>query len=228
MSWVADDDNGRALRAELRDAGVDVAGVAIAGTRTAESFIAYDPGGRSLCFYDPGDGRPRGLGAEQRDAIAAAAVVCLTVAPREATRDALACLRPDARVVWSVKADADAYPPELVAALLDTRRRGRAGPGRARVPGAPGAGPRTGAGRAGDRDARHRRRALVLARPSSAVAAVEPVRTADTTGAGDAFVAGAVAHLTRRPEDAAGAVQAGVRASRALLAGRGEEEEAQT
>ena len=130
--------------------------------------------------------------------------------------------------MWSVKADADAYPPDLVAALLDARRRGRLARGERaflerQAP---------GAHRAPDalviETRGRRRRALGVARPSSADVAVEPVRTADTTGAGDAFVAGAVAHLTRRPEDAAGAVQAGVRASRALLADRGEEEEPKT
>ena len=58
--------------------------------------------------------------------------------------------------------------------------------------------------------------------------AVEPVAIADTTGAGDALVAGAVGHLMSDPMTAAGAADAGMRAARALLAARGEEEERQT
>lgn len=227
VSWVAADEPGGRLRADLREAGVDIGGVALAGTRTAESFIAYADDGGSVCFFDPGDGRPTGLDAAQRDAVAAAATVCLTVAPREATRDALACVAPGARVVWSVKADADAYPPELVAALLARAdvvalSRGEVAFLERQAPGLQPA-PHTlvieTRGTAGVR---------FTHRGEDAVAPVDAVPAADTTGAGDALVAGVVAHLIRRPEDTAGAVRAGVRSSRALLAGRVEEEVAPT
>ena len=39
----------------------------------------------------------------QRDLVAAAEWVCLTIGPAEATRTALAVVRPDAKVVWAVK-----------------------------------------------------------------------------------------------------------------------------
>lgn len=221
LTWVADDEPGRRLRAALAEAGVELGGVAVGGSRTAESFIAYDPDGRSLCFFDPGDAGGA-LGAAQRELVASAATVVLTVAPSAATRAALDAAAAGARVVWSVKADADAYPPELVAALL----------GRADVVALAagergfldGAQPRPGALLLETRGAAgvHWRRD-----EASGDVPVEPVATADTTGAGDAFLAGALAHLLERPDDAAGAAEAGARAGRALLVAREREEEPQ-
>ena len=55
VTWVADDDAGRLVRAGLEDGGVGTTGVAVSGARSAESFLVYEADGRSLCFFDPGD-----------------------------------------------------------------------------------------------------------------------------------------------------------------------------
>ena len=47
-----------------------------------------------------------------------------------------------------------------------------------------------------------------------------PIPVADTTGAGDELVGASLARLLHDPSDSAGAVRAGVAASRALLASR--------
>jgi sugar/nucleoside kinase (ribokinase family) len=215
LTWVAPDAVGTELLAQLQASGARTDGVVVAGRRTAESYIAYDAQGRSVCFYDPGDAPGEGLTEGQRDAIAGASVVCLTVAPASATQAALDASAADAMVVWSVKADPDAYPPDLAARLLERADVVAWAEGeRSFVRGA----------------ARHD--ALVLeTRGVRGVAwrwgersgeqAVRPVRIADTTGAGDAFVAGVIAQLLRDPDDAPAAVAAGIDSSRALLEERG-------
>jgi ribokinase len=240
LTWVGPDEPGEALLAQLRESGTSADGVVVAGTRTAESYIAYDEEGRAVCFYDPGDAHgglttagpssaatespppaaphPAALTAAQHAAVASASVVCLTVAPAAATRAALDATPADARVVWSVKADPDAYTDDLIARLL----------ARADVV----------AWSEAEREfvaARPREDALVLeTRGARGVAwtrggrsgelAAPPVRVADTTGAGDAFVAGVIAQLERDAGDAPAAVAAGIESSRALLEERGREE----
>lgn len=219
ISWVADDAVGRGLRDALTAAGADIGGIAVAGTRTAASFLVYADDGRSLCFFDPGDAHGDGLTPAQREAVAGADVLCLTTGPQAATREALAACRADARIVWSVKADPDAYPPDLVAEIL----------GRADLVShadAETAFLRTAAG-----GVEPRREALVIrTRGAEGVTwcrgdergrlDVEPIAVTNATGAGDAFVAGVLAHLTNDPADAEGAVRAGAATSRALLEGR--------
>jgi sugar/nucleoside kinase (ribokinase family) len=223
LTWVGDDAVGRALVAELDDAGADTGGVVVAGARTAESYITYGADGRSVCFYDPGDAHRSGVSDAQRRAIADAAFVCLTVAPAAATRAALAEVRADARVLWSVKADPDAYPPDVVEALLEradavVHAEGEAPFLRRQAPSwSPG--PQTLVV-----ETRGQRGVRWTWRGREAVVPVQPIGIADTTGAGDAFVAGLVAHLSVQPDDADGAVRAGVETSRALLVARGEEE----
>jgi len=220
LTWVADDAVGRALRAQLEASGADTSGLVVNGTRSPESFIVYDASGRTACFYDPGDATADALSAAQSEVDGAAELVCLTVAPAAATQAALAAASPEARVVWSVKADADAYPPALVERLL----------ARADVV-ALSAGERPFLG---GRTPRHD--AIVIETHGAdgvrwahrGREGHEPVRRVavhDTTGAGDALVAGAIARLRRDADDVPAAVAAGIESSRALLERRGREEE---
>jgi ribokinase len=224
LTWLARDDIGRALLAQLEHSGADTTGVVIAGTRTAESFIAYDAGGRSACFYDPGDATRDELTPAQRALLAGTALVCLTVGPAGATRAALDAVGADARLVWSVKADPDAYPRDLVERLLERADvvAMSAGERAFLEQRAPGHAPREDAIVIETRgaDGVHWRR--------GAHAGHVPVRridVRDTTGAGDALVAGAIAQLVRDADDVPAAVGAGIDSSRALLEQRGREEE---
>ena len=216
ITWVADDEAGRYLRHRIEESGADVSGVDISGQRTPESYLVYDREGRTLCFFDPGGATPDGLTPAQREIVADADVICLSVAPAAVSRMALDLAGEAARIVWSVKADPDAYPTDLAGELLGraevvwhsekeaTFVAGRALGGAMRpdalvieTRGAAGAGWRRGSqsGREG----------------------AEPVSVSDTTGAGDAFVAGSLSHLLDHPTDSAGAVRAGIAASRVLL-----------
>jgi ribokinase len=219
ITWVADDEAGRYLCDRLRDTGADVRGVDVSGQRTPESYLVYDRAGRTLCFYDPGSSTPDGLTPAQHEIVAGADVVCLSVAPAAVSRMALDLAREAARIVWSVKADPDAYPTDLASELLAraevvwhsereaTFLAGREPAADVRsdalvieTRGAAGASWRRGSESGHERAAR--------------------VSVSDTTGAGDAFVAGSLTHLLDHPSDSAGGVRAGIAASRALLESR--------
>jgi sugar/nucleoside kinase (ribokinase family) len=180
----------------------------------------YAADGRAVCIYDPGDAVAGGLSTAQAAAVARADLVCLTVAPAAATADALDHVRPPATLVWSVKADRDAFPPELVERLLERAdvvalSRGErpflAGPERAEPTFRPGALVVETRGARGVRWQRGE---------EAGESAVDPLPVTDTTGAGDAFVAGLITRLVQDPQDAGAAVAAGIANSRALLEAR--------
>ena len=141
--------------------------------------------------------------------------MCLTVGPAEATRQALAATRPDAELIWSVKADPRAVPADLAAAIFARADIVAASRGEAAFVAAAvaAAGPS------------RRPRLILETRGAEGVAVtrdgrvdvfpVDPVEAEDATGAGDTFLGGFLALVERRrPEDA---VAAGDRAARALL-----------
>lgn len=220
VSWLADDAAGRDMRAQLAAAGVDVNPIAIRGTRTAEAYLVYAGDGRAVCLFDPGDAVEHGLTPEQEAAIAAADVLCLTVAPAAATAAALASIPSSALVIWSVKADADAYPPDLVARLLARADVVAFAEGERRfLADRAGAGPALGAATLAV-ETRGPLGVRWSGPDGSGEEPVDPLVVTDTTGAGDAFVAGLVARLAEDPRDARGAVAAGIASSRALLEAR--------
>lgn len=219
VSWVADDELGRSLRSQLEEAGAGVRGVRVGGARTAESYLVYDRDGRTLCFFDPGGAPADDLTRPQREVVASADVVCLSVAPKLVTRAALAAANGSARLVWSVKADPDAYPPGLVRELLARadvvwHSRGEAAFLAERAPEA-GARPEALVIETHGSDGVSWRRGAGSGRETT-----PHLRVADTTGAGDALVAGSLAQFLNDPTDSAGAVRAGIAASRALLESR--------
>jgi len=220
LSWVADDEVGHALLAQLEASGADASGVVVGGARSPESFIVYDARGHTACFYDPGDATPSELTPAQRELLGVAGLVCLTVAPAAATEAALDAASPDARVVWSVKADPDAYPPALVERLL--ARADLVALSAGERPFLDGRAPRHDAiviethGADGVRWEHRGREAHVP---------VLRIAVHDTTGAGDALVAGVIGQLQRDAEDVRAAVAAGIESSRSLLERRGREEE---
>lgn len=223
VTWLGDDDGGRAYRALLQREGVGVDGVALSATApTPTTYLFYEEGGRSVCFYDPGAARDAGLGAAQREALAAADWLVLTVGPRPAAEALLEVLG-ERRLVWAVKADPDACPPPLVRRCLAAASVVALSAGERRfleaatAPDDPLAllppdavvfltdGGRGVQVRAGGREAH---------------VPVDALPTRDTTGAGDTFLAGALAALLRDRCDAEAAAAAGVRAARELLAAR--------
>ena len=133
VSWVGDDAEGRGYREALAARGVDVAGIASHPGRTPVCILAYQPDGGCHCFYDPSLAAPLALDPGQARLVAAADWVCLTVGPAEATAQALAAARPEARLVWAVKADRARGSPGSGGADRRPRRRHRLQRGRIRL-----------------------------------------------------------------------------------------------
>jgi len=220
VTWVADDAAGARFVAALAAACVPVAGVArtLPGA-TPVCVLAYAPDGACFCLYAPGASRTAALDDGQRGLLDAAFWVCVTAGPASATREVLTRLRPAQRLAWAVKADGDAFPPPLRAALaaradLIVFSRGEApfvAEALAAAPARPG-------------------RRLVETRGAAGVALTADGRTEmigtemlaapDPTGAGDTFLGGMLAALIAQPGDAAAAVRAGQRAARDLLLAR--------
>ena len=187
--------------------------------RTPVCILAYAPEGACFCLYDPGASRAVGLAEFQRVLVDAADWVCVTAGPAAATRAVLAHLRPSQRLAWAVKADADAFAPDLRAALaaradLLVSSRGErpfVADALAAAPARPGRILVETRGAAGAQVTADGRTALIEA---ATVAAPDP------TGAGDSFIGGMLAALIARRGDAAAAVRAGQRAARDMLAAR--------
>jgi ribokinase len=221
ISWVSNDAGGNQFVAALQAAEVPIDGIArsLPG-RTPVCILAYDPSGACYVIYDPAAGRGATLTDSQRAIIDSADWVCITVGPASASRDALALVKPSQRLIWAVKADADAFPPELRIALaaradlimhskgerpfiVDALKAASARPDRIVI---------ETRGAEGAQVARGMMSELVPAK--TALAAPDP------TGAGDTFVGGLLAALIANPGDAAAAVRAGQDAAQAMLLSR--------
>jgi ribokinase len=219
ISWVGDDAEGARYRDGVEALGVRTDGIRVRPGRTPISILAYEPDGRCHCLYDPVLTAEADLDDGQRALIAAAKAICVTVGPTKATWEALRLARPDAMLLWAVKADPRAVPPDLAAALaaradIVVFSQGEAGfvaeasatavkPVRRRI----------------DIETRGLNGVAFMRDGAHRVFPVAPVEAEDSTGAGDTFIGGFLAAwmTTADPE---GAVRAGVGAARALLISR--------
>jgi len=219
ISWVGADADGTFYRDALARRGVNAEGVAIRTGRTPICILAYQPDGGCHCFYHPLAQAPR-LDEHQLELIVQAQWVCLTVGPVDATRQALAATDRDARLVWAVKADSRAVPPDLAAAIaaradIIAASRGEAAFVAAALASAgPSAKPRLMAETRGADGVAVTRDGEVSLFP------IEPVAVEDTTGAGDTFLGGFLAALVAGDERLEDAVAAGAKAARAMLVAR--------
>ena len=220
ISWVADDDDGGLYCDALVSRGVSDEGMAVWPGRTPVCVLAYQPDGGCHCFYHPALTEAPTLDAHQLELVSEARWVCLTVGPVEATRQALAAIRPDARLVWAVKADPRAVPPDLAAAIC----------ARADVVTASRAEATFLAKALAAAGPPRRRRLILETRGAEGVAAtrdgcvelfaVDPADAEDTTGAGDTFLGGFLASLVAGNEALNEAIAAGARAARQMLVAR--------
>jgi ribokinase len=222
VSWLGDDAYGRAYRAELEAAGVDTDATVFAeGQASPRSLLFYDPDGGVTCCYHPSGSTQQTLTPSGAARLRDARAVALTVGPPALTA-ALLEQRPRASLVaWGVKADPDAFPPELRRRLLEQARVITLNQGELDFV-ADGLPPAGSTADADDRLAR------VLAATSATVGLTcgrdgarvfwpggdvqvpaRPVAVDDPTGAGDAFFAGFLGAILRHP-DPADAGRAGV------------------
>ena len=219
VSWVGDDAEGARYRDGLDALGVRSDGIGVQPGRSPICILAYQPDGRCHCLYDPGLTALSDLDGRQRALLAQSEAICVTVGPPKATWETLRLVRPEATLVWAVKADPRAVPPDLAAALaaradIVVFSRGEA---------------EFAAKAFATADSRARRRISIETRGRAGVAflkngattvfSVDPVETEDSTGAGDTFIGGFLAAWMKTP-DPEEAVKVGIRAAGALLMSR--------
>jgi len=227
ISWLGADSEGERYLQDLRADGVGTEGVRIMpGRRTASTYLFYAADGGSMCFYDPSGVRSVGLSGRQGEIVAGADWLCVAVGPRRVSEDVLSTIPDDTKLVWAVKADPDAFPPGVVRSLLARSAAVVFSRGERHFlhESVPDTEPLSLV--PGDClvvETRGDEGAAVLRGGDGGVYPVEPVAVPDPTGAGDAFVAGMLASLVRRPEDPGGAVSGGVEASHRFVVERSKE-----
>lgn len=220
VSWLGDDVDGRRYRALLLGSGVELVDVPLGPGPSPRSILVYDPSGRAACYFHPSGSAGQRLRAIAGRRVRSARWLAITVGPAVLTEDLLSTV-PGARLAWNVKADPDAFPPELcrrlvAASLVCLNESELAFVGAALD--APSLEPedlvRLGAacvmltrGEAGYE---------VVTAGQRRHESVAPIDVADPTGAGDAFFAGALASLARGA-DAVTAGRAGAAAAEAFL-----------
>ncbi len=216
VSWVGADAEGERYRSGLAADGVRTDGISVRPGRTPVCILAYPPDGRCYCLYDPALTSLAGLDESQRVLLAEAEVICVTVGPTKATWEALRLARPDTALVWAVKADPRAVPPDLAQALAARADVVIFSSGEAEF-----AAEAFAAADGPDRDplrieTRGREGVAYMQNGATRVVPVDPVQTDDSTGAGDTFVGGFLA-AWMKTGDVGTAIEAGAMAARALL-----------
>ncbi len=211
VMWVGTGAEGDGFVARLGALGIGTEGIGVVDSpRSPTALLIYQADGSCICLYDPALGRAETLATAQRQLIAGATHLCIAVGPPQLMAEIVALCPPDARLYWAVKNDQDAFPPALCR-LLATRADVifHATSERSLI---------------GDTAA-----VLVETRGGDGVAVtaaghtrklpVQPLRIADTTGAGDSFAGGYIA-ADMAGADPVQAAGAGIEAAAALLADR--------
>lgn len=218
ISWVGRDEESAQWVNALESWGANTRGIHALEGRMPTSFLFHASGGGSMCFFDSGiaDAAEMRMSVEDEEAVSSASVAVVAVGPSHVSRRVLEIVRPDARVVWVVKADPKAFPLELRQHLTDradvivhshqedafvAETVGEAGP--ALVIRTAGSGPVSW--RQGDQ---------------SGVLDVTPLdRHVDATGAGDSFV-GHFAGAQLDGDDVETAIRTAIEATRGFLVNR--------
>jgi len=226
VTWLGSDDLGSMYLNDLRLEGIGVEGVEImVDARTACTYLLYDDDGSTSCILDMSDHVSTGLTESQWRVLNTADWMCVTVGPRHATSELLTRLRPDIPLVFSVKADHDAFPPQLMrkclerAAIvaLNNAERGF-------LEASVGAGYLRQVAKGGTIfiETRGAHGVRIVVAGAEEIVPVKPVIAKDTTGAGDRFLAAVIAALANsqeryEPKVVKNAVRSGIAAARTYL-----------
>jgi len=221
VSWIGDDAAGQTYRDQLAAKNVSGEGLeAIAGARTPVSVLAYEPDGGCICLYDPGMPADLTLSPAQRDLLAKADWVCVTIGPSAVNDAVLDSIGEATRLAWVAKHDPRAMSAaqaarfaaraDLIcfshaesafvqAALAEA---GQARPGRILI------------------ETRGRQGAAITRDGQSTEISAEPISVTDPTGAGDSFAGGVLAALAMGETGPEAIVRSGHAAARRLLLAR--------
>lgn len=218
ITWVGSGAESDGFIETLRDAGAGTNGIArLPSKRAPTAILAYQGDGTCACLFDPVFAGEEELTQEQRELLASASHVCISVGPPQLTRAILDCRNKDARLYWVIKNDARCFTPDVcteISAVADvifcnsSERSlvGTVSPGTVIIEthGPDGISIEQG----------EQKQALP----------VEPLAARDTTGAGDTFAGGYVAAEMAGATDALAAAQSGLETARNMLTKRLERE----
>ena len=208
VMWVGQGAEGRLFTGALTARGISVCGIGIVDSpRSPTALMIYQQDGSCICLYDPALDRREALNDTQKDLIAGASHLCISVGPPALMDRILSLCSPDARLYWAVKNDPDAFPPALCARLS----------ARADVifhssPEAVLIGPN----RAVRVETRGRDGVTITVEDRARAIPAAAIAVADTTGAGDTFAGGFIA-AEMAGADPAEAARAGITAAARLL-----------
>ena len=114
LSWIGVDRDGEHYLKDLLDAGADTSGVArLAGQRSPISILVYQQDGSCACLFDPAFTDKETLLAHQRDLVASASHLCVSVGPPQLMSEILACRSASARLYWVLKNDPHCFTPAI-------------------------------------------------------------------------------------------------------------------
>lgn len=219
LTWIGDDgDGGHYLRACQR---AQICGDAIdqrGGAKTPRCVLIYRPDGDYGCLLDTGFEGRESLTAAQATIVGGADHVCIAAGPPVPTTDLLEACPPATGISWIAKLDPASYPPDLRARLaqraglifcnaserefIEAAREGKRPEDQIIVETLGSAG------------------VLIDCKQGRRVIPTDPIRTCDTTGAGDTLAGEVIAqHITGQMSIDA-AIEHGMAAARSLLVSR--------
>ena len=217
VTWVGADRYGELFTSWTEGDGVGVKGIAtVEPGNTPVCFMIYQSDGSCGCLFDPGMLGRETLTDRQKELIAAADLLCVTVGPPGIAAEALALADGDCRVAWVMKNDPLSYPVELRTALAgradyifcNRQERAWVDEGLAKSP-------------------MHREPLIVETAGAEAVNAarrnsrvrvdVEPLSFDDASGAGDTLAGGCLSAILAGERDLRKVVSSGIHAAASLL-----------
>lgn len=211
IMWVGTGAEADGFIAKLDSQGIGTDGIGkVDSPRSPTALMVYQADGSCMCLYDPALARAEVLTDAQKDLIANASHLCISVGPRQLMDEIVALCPPTARLYWAVKNDPDAFSLEIrkrLSARADVIFHSESE--RSLI---------------GDTSA-----ILVETRGPDCVCvnqdggtieiSVTPINIADTTGAGDTFAGGYIAAEMSGAAPVS-AIGAGIEAAAALLTDR--------
>ena len=211
VMWVGTGAEGQGFIGKIDAQGIGTEGIGLVDSpRSPTALMVYQADGSCMCLYDPALDRGEVLMDAQKDLIASASHLCISVGPPQLMDEIVSLCPRDARLYWAVKNDPDAFPDTIRARLsarADVIFHARSER------------PLIGANDAVLVETRGPDCVCVTQGDEKTEIAVTPIDIADTTGAGDTFAGGFIA-AEMAGADPVAAARAGIAVAATLLSER--------